>query len=195
MGVSRWQAETGGSGGEDYAKRFSDLAASGVYVHGEADFVCSLVAPGSRVLDAGCGTGRVAIELAARGYSVVGTDVDVSMLAQAEALAPTLDWRLSDLTSFALEPDEKPVDLAVLAGNVMIFLADGTEPAVLARVSAAVRSGGLVVAGFSLGRLGVDDYDRHARDAGLTLVGRYSTWDSDKFEPSSDYAVSVHRRV
>ena len=33
------------------------------------------------VLDAGCGTGRVAIEPARRGIEVVGADVDPSMLA------------------------------------------------------------------------------------------------------------------
>jgi len=42
-----------------YAQRFADLEASGTNVHGEADFVASY-APSS-VLDAGCGTGRVAI--------------------------------------------------------------------------------------------------------------------------------------
>lgn len=195
MGGSRWQAETGGVGGEDYARRFADLAASGVYIHGEADFVCSLVPPGSRLLDAGCGTGRVAIELAARGYSMVGTDVDASMLVQAIEIAPSLDWRQGDLASFALAPGEEPMDLAVLAGNVMIYLAEGTEPDVLARVSDAVRPGGLVVAGFSLGRLSLEDYDRHALDAGLALADRFSTWDSQPFEPSSDYAVSVHRKA
>ena len=37
------------------------------------------------MLDAGCGTGRVAIELAARGFSVVGMDLDEAMLDTARA--------------------------------------------------------------------------------------------------------------
>src|SRR5919204_5229355 len=54
-------------------------ARAGENVHGEADFVESFH-PGS-VLDAGCGTGRVAIELARRGIEVVGVDLDPGMLA------------------------------------------------------------------------------------------------------------------
>ncbi len=46
---------------EDYEARFERLLASGASVHGEADFVESL-GP-RRLLDAGCGTGRMAIEL------------------------------------------------------------------------------------------------------------------------------------
>src|ERR1700732_4830520 len=62
--------------GGDYQRRFDELASSGVDVHGEATFVVRR-APAS-VLDAGCGTGRVAIELARRGITVVGVDVDRS---------------------------------------------------------------------------------------------------------------------
>ena len=72
--------------GDEYQRRFDELAASGVDVHGEADFVMRF-APQS-VLDAGCGTGRVGIELARRGIEVVGVDVDASMLATARKTAP-----------------------------------------------------------------------------------------------------------
>ena len=44
-----------------------------------------------RVLDAGCGTGRVAIELARRGIEVVGVDADPDMLERARRRAPQLD--------------------------------------------------------------------------------------------------------
>ena len=192
MPVSRWESETGGAGGADYAKRFADLEAKGVYVHGEADLIASLATTGSRILDAGCGTGRIAIELERRGYDVVGVDVDASMLDQARAAAPKAAWELADLAELTLDHE---VDLAVLAGNVMIFIAPGTEAAVLARVSAAVRPGGLVVSGFSLGRLPLEDYDRYAEAAGLTLVDRFSTWDRGEFSDASDYAVTVHRRL
>lgn len=49
---------------EGYAARFAAMAESGESVHGEADFVERLVEPGARVLDAGCGTGRIAVRLA-----------------------------------------------------------------------------------------------------------------------------------
>src|ERR1700712_2551188 len=84
-------------GGAEYAARFRALAASGKDLHGEASFCATLVEPGSRVLDAGCGTGRVAIELARRGYRCVGADSDASMLAEAERDAPDLRWVQADL--------------------------------------------------------------------------------------------------
>ncbi|MGO1056457.1 hypothetical protein [Crossiella sp. CA198] len=46
--------------GTDYQRRFDHLAATGADLHGKADFVRSYW-PGS-VLDAGCGTRRVAID-------------------------------------------------------------------------------------------------------------------------------------
>ena len=58
--------------GAAYDDRFDRLASAGVDVHGEAALVDSY-GPGS-VLDAGCGTGRVAIELSRRGHPVVGVD-------------------------------------------------------------------------------------------------------------------------
>ena len=69
--------------GAEYQRRFDELAASGVDVHGEATFVAAY-GPAT-VLDAGCGTGRVAIELARRDIEVVGVDTDPSMLAEARA--------------------------------------------------------------------------------------------------------------
>ncbi|MDQ1398226.1 MAG: hypothetical protein QOK20_158, partial [Acidimicrobiaceae bacterium] len=51
--------------GESYQRRFDELASGGQDVHGEAAFVMALTP--ATVLDAGCGTGRVAIELARRG--------------------------------------------------------------------------------------------------------------------------------
>ena len=62
--MTRWSDATGGGGGQDYAARFDALAAAGTDVHGEASLCAALLPPGARVLDAGCGTGRVAIRLA-----------------------------------------------------------------------------------------------------------------------------------
>jgi SAM-dependent methyltransferase len=165
-------------------------------MHGEATFVEGL---GVRsVLDAGCGTGRVAIELARRGLDVVGLDADPGMLATARAKAPELEWVLADLSDFELfQPDggRRLFDAAVMAGNVMIFVVPGTEGPVLAHLAAHLRPGGLVVAGFQLvpGRLSLDRYDELAVAAGLTLAERFATWDGDLWTPGGDYAVSVHR--
>ena len=162
----------------------------GADVHGEATLVRSYRP--SRVLDAGCGTGRVAIELARHRVDVVGVDVDPAMLDTARSLAPALDWRLGDLATADLGSG---YDVAVLAGNVLLFTTPGTEGAVVANVAGAVRPDGIVIAGFSLRPGGYDlaRFDADAVAAGLTLLDRWSTWDRAPFR-GGDYAVSVFRR-
>ena len=177
--------------GDEYQARFDALAARGLDVHGEVAFVCSLVPAPATVLDAGCGTGRVAIELARRGVQVIGVDVDPSMLATARAAAPDIEWIEHDLTSLALD---RTFDAVVLAGNVPLFTPAGTHAPLVAGCARHVGPGGVLVAGFQLGRgFSLADYDSHCAAAGLALVGRYSTWDRAPFAADSDYAVSVHR--
>ena len=192
---TRWQSSDAPRG-RDYDARWERLAASGVGVHGEADLIESLLSEtgGSAVLDAGCGTGRVAIELAARGFAVVGLDADPAMLAAARSKAPDLRWIEADLLDTGAHLSEA-FDLVALPGNVMIFLDRGTEPDVVGQLAARLRPGGLLVAGFQLqtGRLTLDRYDEITAAAGLQLVDRWATWDREPFH-GGDYAVSVHRR-
>jgi SAM-dependent methyltransferase len=192
--MTRWD-------GDDYQKQFDDLAAAGVDVHGEAAFVMAYRP--ATVLDAGCGTGRVRIELARRGADVVGADVDPSMLATARAAAlvhsalrgpghPTIEWVESDLADLHLG---RVFDVVVMAGNVPLFTPPGTQAALVAGCARHVAPGGLLVAGFSLDRrYSLADYDAHAAAAGLDLLERWATWDRRPFAPGGDYAVSVHRR-
>lgn len=181
--------------GDEYDARWKALAAAGHDVHGEADLVDALLAEygGTAVLDAGCGTGRVAIELSRRGYSVTGVDADAAMLAGARQKAPDLPWMEADLAAL---PDTLAgrFDAAVLAGNVMIFVGAGTEATVVAGVAATLRPGGLVIAGFQLrrGRLALAEYDAMCVAAGLTPLARWATWDREPYA-GGDYAVSVHR--
>lgn len=187
---SRWTSSAGVQRGADYDERWVQLAAAGHSIHGEADFVCRFEP--SCVLDAGCGTGRVAIELAARGIDVLGVDLDPVMLGQARAKAPDLEWIEADLRGVDLG---RAFDVVAMAGNVMIFVRSGTEAAVVANMAAHVRPGGVLVAGFQLGRgYDVDRYDADCVAAGLTLESRYATWAGDPWSPTGDYAVSVHRR-
>ena len=197
--MSRWD-ETAAPRGDDYDARWAALEAAGRAVHGEADFV-SAFAPAT-VLDAGCGTGRVAIELARRGVTTVGVDRDPGMLATARRKAPDLTWIEHDLSSLDLTT-ESPAgapnvfDVVVAAGNVMIFLAAGTEAATVARLADHLADGGVLVAGFSLSHAayGLDRYDADCDAAGLALDARYATWDCGPWVPGGDYAVSVHRRA
>lgn len=223
VAVSRWSEVHEVARGRAYDDRWRRMQAEGEWVHGEADLV-SWLEPGS-VLDAGCGTGRVAMELDRRGLDVVGVDLDPQMLEVARRKAPHLRWIVGDLVDVdATENggtdresprsredvdvaedggthcespgsrERRAFDLVVMAGNVMVFVAEGTEAAVVANMARHLRPGGLLVAGFQLGRssLTVVEYDRFALDAGLALEHRWSTWDRERYEGGS-YAVSVHR--
>jgi SAM-dependent methyltransferase len=174
----------------DYDERWRRIEAAGGNPHGEADLVFSY---GVRsVLDAGCGTGRVAIELARRGLDVVGTDLDRDMIAVARAKAPELTWVQADLSELDLPTW---FDAVVLAGNVIPYVArDRRRPAVIA-CARHLAPGGLLIAGFQLQKNwpNVEDYDNWCHSAGLTLEARYATWDRDPFTGADSYAVSVHR--
>ncbi len=175
--------------GEDYDTTYIERASKGENVHGEADFVMQF-GPKS-VLDAGCGTGRVGIELARRGIEVVGVDIDQRLLGAAQAKAPNLEWHLDDIATIDLG---RQFDVIVMAGNVMIFLTPGTEGTVLKNMARHLAPNGKLVAGFqlSMGYLELDEYDRLAEEAGLELIRRYSTWDGDPWRSMNAYAVSVH---
>jgi SAM-dependent methyltransferase len=175
--------------GDAYQARIDDLAHAGHDVHGEASFVLALEP--AAVLDAGCGTGRVAIELARRGVDVVGVDADASMIAAARRRAPELTWIHADLCGLDLG---RRFDVVVLAGNVPLFTPAGTQAELVASCARHLRPDGVLVAGFQLGpAYPVDAYDAHGAAAGLTLVGRWSTWDATPWPGDGTYAVSVHR--
>ncbi|MDE0067092.1 MAG: class I SAM-dependent methyltransferase [Acidimicrobiaceae bacterium] len=195
--MSRWNDLRGARSGADYDSRWTAMEAAGESIHGEADLVSQLLEscgrePGASVLDAGCGTGRVAIELDRRGVSVVGVDLDPDMLAEARSKAPELCWLQEDLCDVDLG---RQFDLIVMAGNVMIFVEPGAEAAVLSNMARHLAHGGLLLAGFQLGQVGqlsLGAYDRHCAAAGLTLVGRWATWERGEYR-NGNYAVSLHR--
>ncbi len=195
--MSRWWEIGGAAQGGVYDDRWKRMEARGEWVHGEADLV-SWFEPRS-VLDAGCGTGRVAIELDRRGVDVVGVDLDTRMLEEARAKAPHVQWVLGDLVDVEIaEPagtTRREFDLIVMAGNVMVFVEVGTESAVVANMARHLSEGGRLVSGFRLGLspLTLADYDRFATGAGLGLEHRWTTWDREPFDGGS-YAVTVHRR-
>jgi SAM-dependent methyltransferase len=175
--------------GSDYDARWKAMADRGQSIHGEADFVLRY-APAT-VLDAGCGTGRVAIELASRGIDVVGVDLDDRMLNAARAKAPDLAWITADLLDVVVG---RTFDVVVMPGNVMIFVERGTEAAVVRNMADHVDAAGRLIAGFQLGRgYEIERYDADCAAAGLELEHRYATWEGDHWFPGGDYAVSVHR--
>ncbi|HTX01686.1 MAG TPA: class I SAM-dependent methyltransferase [Acidimicrobiales bacterium] len=195
-GQPRWFDESGDRSAW-YVERFRRLAAEGADLAGEARLVDALVAPVSRILDAGCGTGRVAAALAERGHAVVGVDVDPVLIAAAAADHPGPAWVLADLAELDLPATgfAEPFDAAVLAGNVMTYLAEGSEQEVLARVAAHVRPDGIVAVGFGLDRgLALADFDAAVSSSLLVLEHRFASWDLRPFSAGSSFAVSLLRR-
>ncbi|GAA0405074.1 class I SAM-dependent methyltransferase [Micromonospora gifhornensis] len=194
---TRWATDTGPEHSQWYVDRFRQLAAEGADLAGEARLVDALVPPRSRILDAGCGTGRVGAELAARGHTVVGVDADPVLVEAARADHPGPRWLVADLATLDLATagEPEPFDAAVLAGNVMTFVAAGTEVAVLRQVAAHVRPDGVIAIGFGTDRgYPLADFDAHVAAAGLRRDHRFATWDLRPWHDDADFAVSVLRR-
>jgi SAM-dependent methyltransferase len=200
--TSRWERIARETVGDDYARayaeRFRSMAERGQDVHGEATFVSELLAPPARILDAGCGTGRVAVRLAELGYDVVGVDVDPSMLDEARAAAPGLDWRLADLATFDLG---ERFDVVLVAGNTIPLLEPGTLLDACERLGHHLTPGGVIVCGYGLdaGHLpgdcpptALNDVDAAFGVLGLDAVMRYGTWDGHAFEPGDGYAITLY---
>ncbi len=174
-----------------YDERWRRIEAAGGNPHGEADLVASY-GPRS-VLDGGCGTGRVAIELARRGIDVVGTDLDQDMIDVAQAKAPELTWVHADLSELDLPTR---FDAVVLAGNVIPYVAGDRRLGAVIACAKHLAPGGRLIAGFQLQKSwpSLADYDKWCASAGLKLEDRYATWDRHPFADTDSYAVSVHHR-
>ncbi|MEV7332140.1 class I SAM-dependent methyltransferase [Micromonospora sp. NPDC093244] len=194
---TRWATDTGPEHSQWYIDRFRKLAAEGADLAGEARLVDTLVAPGSRILDAGSGTGRVGAALAQRGHTVVGVDADPALVKAARADYPGPHWLVADLAELDLPAlgEAEPFDAAVLAGNVLAFVAVGTEPEVLRRLAGHLRPDGVLAVGFGTERgYPLTAFDADAVAAGLRLEHRFATWDLRPWRDDADFAVSVLRR-
>jgi 2-polyprenyl-3-methyl-5-hydroxy-6-metoxy-1,4-benzoquinol methylase len=189
--------EDGAGRSQWYIERFRRLASEGADLAGEARMMDAMLPRASRVLDAGCGMGRVGAELAARGHQVIGVDADAELILAARADHPGQRWIAADLVDLDLSShgDPEPFDAVVVAGNVMLFVAEATEAQVLRRVAAHLRSDGFAVVGFAAGRgYELPDFDRDAAAAGLATEQRFATWDLRPWRSDSPFSVTVLRR-
>lgn len=193
---TRWVTDTDENHSRWYIERFRTMAAEGVDLGGEARLLDAILSPHSRVLDAGCGTGRVGALLHQRGHDVVGVDADPELIAAARQDHPGPLWLVADLADLDLASHGvvEPFGGAVLAGNVMAFVAPGTEAKVLSSVATHLCPDGVVVVGFGTDRgYPLRDFDEHVSSAGLSIEHRFATWDLRPWRASADFAVTVLR--
>ena len=177
-----------------YAQRFRDMAAEGRDLNGEARLIDAMVARNSRILDAGCGPGRVGAVLHDCGHDVVGVDLDPVLIEAAKADHPGPQWLVGDLAELDLAAQGigEAFDAIVVAGNVVTFLAPSTRRVVLTKLGAHLTDEGRLVVGFGGDRdYEFDDFRSDADSAGLTIDLQLATWDLQPFTEESGFLVAI----
>jgi SAM-dependent methyltransferase len=178
-----------------YIERFRAMAAEGRDLDGEARFIDAMVPRRARVLDAGCGPGRVGGRLALLGHEVVGVDIDPELIEAAEQDHPGPIWTVADLATLdlaTLDPGAAAFDAIVCAGNVMTFLDPATRRSVLERLGAHLADGARLAIGFGAGRgYEFDEFFADVAAVGLREELRLSSWDLRPLTSSSDFLVAV----
>ncbi|MFV8051867.1 class I SAM-dependent methyltransferase [Mycobacterium sp. 48b] len=181
-----------------YIERFRAMARAGEDLAGEARLIDAMASRNARILDAGCGPGRVGGYLAGAGHQVVGVDVDPALIEAAKKDHPGPRWLVGDLAELDLPARgiADPFDIVVSAGNVMTFLAPSTRVQVLTRLRAHLAADGRAVIGFGAGReYEFGQFLDDAATAGFTPDLLLSTWDVRPFAEDSDFLVAILRPV
>jgi SAM-dependent methyltransferase len=103
------------------------------------------VLPGAAVLDAGCGTGRYAIELARRGYVVSGVDVSPDLIARAQSSAANMARPVSFTVSDILALPASQYDAILCRGVLDDLVVAGDRQSVFRVFRRALKPEGVLV--------------------------------------------------
>ena len=128
---------------DDYIRTMAKITDAQIAT--EADFIeDSLgVAKGGTMLDLACGTGRHAIELAGRGYEVVGFDLSLAMLARAADEAQEREQKLNFVQGDMREMVFEEAFDGIFCWNTSFgFFDEETNAKVISKVHKALRKGG-----------------------------------------------------
>ncbi len=114
-----------------------------------SDFVAMVTETGSgRVLDAGCGTGRITRHLADRGCTVEGVDVSSGMIAAARRAHPELTFAVASISDLPYRAD---TFAGVLLWYSTIHTPPGRLPHLFAEAARVLHAGGYVLVAFQSG--------------------------------------------
>ena len=146
----------------------------------EAKLVDLMIRPGSRVLDAGCGSGRLGGALAALGHTVVGIDIDAAALARAKDAEPEARWLELDLLDLSMEAlgESVPFDAIAWISSGILAITPQNRSEVFRRLAVCCSPRGRIVveyrtdAGYSYQQFR-DDF----LAAGLIPDVGFSGWD------------------
>jgi glycine/sarcosine N-methyltransferase len=104
--------------------------------------VCATAGPAARILDAGCGTGRHAQALAARGHSVFLVDRSPTLLGLARERLPEAEWAVADLRDLDLG---RSFEIVACRGVLNDLVHDEDRRAAVRALAAQVEPGGQLV--------------------------------------------------
>jgi SAM-dependent methyltransferase len=130
------------AGYDRLGERYHDWSHAGSVRLRYVDAVLDRLAPGSTVVDLGCGPGDPATRLLSERHTVLGVDISAGQLAIARRLAPRASFVQADLTRFALQPGS--VD-AVVSFFATGHLPGASHAPFYAEVAGWLRPGGLLV--------------------------------------------------
>ncbi len=190
-----------------YAARWREFSRQGRDIVGEARLVDAIAPRHARILDAGCGQGRLAHHLADAGHVVTGVDVDAFLITEAQRIAQHrgLTHRRDEAPQFfqgdlADLPDDVrqrgPFDLIFSAGNVFPFIAVDQRAQAVAQLGSLLADDGRLLIGFGSGRgYPFSTFFSDVETAGLVVQSRFSSWDLQPFEAeTSDFLVALCAR-
>lgn len=179
---TRWEL-SGEAHSQWYAAKFAAHRERGDDLDGEARFIDALAPRSAHILDAGCGTGRMAGALALRGHKAFGVDVDPLLIKVAEDQYPAATFACADLASLSIAQLTAAgwpasFDVIAMAGNVLEFVAEQTEALVLSRLASLLAPSGRFVIGQRVDRhYSAQQLLANAAAAPLAREQLFSTWD------------------